>query len=124
MPNYDAIWLIHRVHVIYSNSETHRRLLEVSSVPYPNDPRCRALGRSVNRKSNVLNNRECGFLNTFPEHGLDLGFYANGLIFAPEVCRLSVRDHAALVGLVRFGYLGICVGIRDGKTVEILVRVK
>jgi hypothetical protein len=36
---------------------------------------------------------------------------------------MPIKRHAALVSLVRLGYLGICVGTRDGQRVEILARL-
>ena len=123
MPDYNAIRLYHRVETVYSDSETHRRLQEVANVPYPNDPRCKALGRAVNRKSNGMNDTEQTALAVFPEQGIDLGYVARALIFAPAVCNLPLKQHAALVSLVRLGRLGICVGTRDGRTVEILARL-
>jgi len=62
-------------------------------------------------------------LAVFPEQGIDLGYVARALIFAPAVCNLPLKQHAALVSLVRLGRLGICVGNRDGQTVEILARL-
>ena len=59
----------------------------------------------------------------FPEHGIDLGFWSRALTFAPAVCNLPVKRHAALVSLVRLGYLGLCIGTRDGQRVEILARL-
>ena len=38
-------------------------------------------------------------------------------------CNLPLKQHAALVSLVRLGRLGICIGTRDGKHVEILARL-
>ena len=76
MPDYNAIRLYHRVETVYSDSETHRRLQEVANVPYPNDPRCKALGRAVNRKSNGMNDTEQAALAVFPEQGIDLGYVA------------------------------------------------
>ena len=123
MPNYDAIRLFHRVDTIYSDSETHRRLEEVRHPTYPNDPRCKAVVRAVNRKSDGMNATEQEVFAGFPEHGIDLGFWSRALTFAPAVCNLPVKRHAALVSLVRLGYLGICVGNRDGQRVEILARI-
>ena len=47
-------------------------------MPYPNDPRCKALARAVNRKSNGMNDTEQAALADFPEQGIDLGFVAQG----------------------------------------------
>ena len=123
MPNYDAIRRYHRVEAVYSDSETHRRLHEVASVPYPNDPRCKALARAVNRKSGSLNTSEQAALVAFPEQGIDLGFWAKALIFAPAFNHMPLKQHAALVSLVRLGRLGICEGLRDGKKIQILARI-
>lgn len=123
MPNYDAIRLVHRVDTIYSDSETHRRLEEVVYPTYPNDPRCKALARAVNRKSDSMNATEQALLASFPEHGINLGFWSRALTFAPAVCTLPVKRHAAPVSLVRLGYLGICIGTREGQRVEILARL-
>ena len=69
------------------------------------------------------NDTEQAVLAAFPEPGIDLGYVARALIFAPAVCNLPLKQHAALVSLVRLGRLGICVGNRDGQTVEILARL-
>lgn len=121
--NYDAIRLVHRVDTIYSDSETHRRLHEVRYPTYPDDPRAKALARAVNRKSDSLNATEQEVLASFPEHGIDLGWWSRALTFAPAVANWPVKRHAALVSLVRLGYLGLCIGTRDGERVEILVRL-
>jgi hypothetical protein len=123
MPNYYAIHLFHRVETIYSDSETHRRLEEVRYPTYPNDPRCKALARAVNRKSDGMNATEQALLADFPEHGIDLGFWSRALTYSPAVCNWPAKRHAALVSLVRLGYLGLCIGTRDGKRVEILARI-
>lgn len=123
MPNYDAIRLVHRVDTIYSDSETHRRLEEVRYPTYPDDPRAKALARAVNRKSDSMNATEQALLASFPEHGIDLGWWSRALTFAPAIANWPVKRHAALVSLVRLGYLGLCVGTRDGQRVEILARM-
>ena len=123
MPNYDAIRLFHRVETIYSDSETHRRLEEVRYPTYPDDPRCKALARAVSRKSDGMNATEQEVLTSFPERGIDLGFWSRALTFAPAVANWPVKRHAALVSLVRLGYLGLCIGTRDGQRVEILARL-
>ena len=89
----------------------------------PNDPRCKALARAVNRKSDSMNATEQEVLASFPEHGIDLGFWSRALTFAPAVANWPVKRHAALVSLVRLGRLGICIGTRDGQRVEILTRI-
>ena len=123
MPDYDAIRLVHRVETIYSDSETHRRFEEVRYPTYPDDPRCKALARAVNRKSGSMNDTEQAVLADFPEQGIDLGCWSRALTFAPAVANWPVKRHAALVSLVRLGRLGICIGTRDGKRVEILARL-
>ena len=123
MPNYDAIRRVHRVDTCYSDSETHRRLQEVRDPVFPNDPRSKALARAVNRESYHMNDTEQAVLAEFPEHGIDLGFWSRALTFAPAVCNLPVKRHAALASLVRLGWLGICIGTRDGQHVEILARL-
>ncbi len=123
MIDYKAIRLVHRVETVYSDSETHRRLEEVRYPTYPDDPRCKALARAVNRKSNGMNDTEQAVLADFPEHGIDLGFWSRALTFAPAVANWPVKRHAALVSLVRQGYLGLCIGTRDGQKVEILARL-
>ena len=124
MHNYEAIRLVHRVDTIHLDGETHKRLNEVRNTTYTTNPRCKALARAVGRKSDVINPTEQAFLRDFPEHGIDLGYWSNNLIFSPAICNLPLREHAALVSLVRLGYLGICRGNRDGKPVEILARIK
>jgi len=124
MPNYDAIRLVHRVDTIYSDSETHRRLGEVRYPTYPDDPRSKALARAVNRKSDSMNPTEQAVLADFPEHGLDLGWWSRALIYSPAVANWPIKRHAALVSLVRLGYLGLCIGTRDGQRVEILARLR
>ena len=123
MPNYDAIRRVHRVETIYSDSETHRRLEEVRYPTYPDDPRCKALARAVSRKSDSMNDTEQAVLADFPEQGIDLGWWSRALTFAPAIANWPVKRHAALVSLVRLGYLGLCIGTRDGQKVEILARL-
>jgi len=123
MIDYKAIRLVHRVETVYSDSETHRRLEEVRYPTYPDDPRCKALARAVNRKSNGMNDTEQAVLADFPEQGIDLGFWSRALTFSPAVADVPVKRHAAIVCLVRQGRLGICIGTRDGKRVEILARL-
>ena len=123
MPNYDAIRRVHRVETIYSDSETHRRLEEVRYPTYPDDPRCKALARAVSRKSGSMNDTEQAVLADFPEQGIDLGWWSRALTFAPAIANWPVKRHAALVSLVRLGYLGLCIGTRDGQKVEILARL-
>ena len=123
MPNYDAIRRVHRVETIYSDSETHRRLEEVRYPTYPDDPRCKALARAVSRKSDSMNDTEQAVLADFPEQGIDLGWWSRALTFAPAIANWPVKRHAALVSLVRQGYLGLCIGTRDGNRVEILARL-
>lgn len=123
MPNYDAIRLYHRVDAILLDGETHRRLSEVRNPPYPNEPLCKALARAVGRKSDTMNNTECAILREFPEQGLDLGFYARALIFAPAFNYMPRKKHCAIVSLIRLGRLGICEGIRDGQRVQILAKL-
>jgi len=124
MPNYDLIRLYHRVETTYSDSETHRRLEEVRYPTYPNEPRCKALARAVNRKSDSLNDTEQAVLTSFSKHGIDLGFWSRALTFAPAIASWPVKRLAALVSLVRLGWLGLCIGTRDDKRVEILARMK
>ena len=97
MPNYDAIRRVHRVETIYSDSETHRRLEEVRYPTYPDDPRCKALARAVNRKSGSMNDTEQAVLADFPEQGIDLGWWSRALTFAPAIANWPVKRHAALV---------------------------
>ena len=123
MIDYKAIRRVHRVETIYSDSETHRRLEEVRYPTYPDDPRCKALARAVSRKSNSMNDTEQAVLADFPEQGIDLGWWSRALTFAPAIANWPVKRHAALVSLVRLGYLGLCIGTRDGKKVEILARL-
>jgi hypothetical protein len=123
VPNYDAIRRVHRVETIYSDSETHRRLEEVRYPTYPDDPRCKALARAVSRKSDSMNDTEQAVLADFPEQGIDLGWWSRALTFAPAIANWPVKRHAALVSLVRLGYLGLCIGTRDGQKVEILARL-
>ena len=87
MIDYKAIRLVHRVETVYSDSETHRRLEEVRYPTYPDDPRCKALARAVNRKSNGMNDTEQAVLADFPEQGIDLGFWSRALTFSPGRCR-------------------------------------
>ena len=89
MIDYQAIRLVHRVETVYSDSETHRRLEEVRYPTYPDDPRCKALARAVNRKSNGMNDTEQAVLADFPEQGIDLGFWSRALTFSPGRCRLA-----------------------------------
>ena len=70
-----------------------------------------------------MNDTEQAVLADFPEQGIDLGFWSRALTFAPAVANLPVKRHAAIVSLVRQGRLGICIGTRDGKRVEILARL-
>ena len=123
MIDYKAIRRVHRVETIYSDSETHRRLEEVRYPTYPDDPRCKALARAVSRKSDSKNDTEQAVLADFPEQGIDLGWWSRALTFAPAIANWPVKRHAALVSLVRLGYLGLCIGTRDGQKVEILARL-
>ena len=123
MIDYKAIRRVHRVETIYSDSETHRRLEEVRYPTYPDDPRCKALARAVSRKSDSMNDTEQAVLADFPEQGIDLGWWSRALTFAPAIANWPVKRHAALVSLVRQGYLGLCIGTRDGQKVEILARL-
>ena len=123
MIDYKAIRRVHRVETIYSDSETHRRLEEVRYPTYPDDPRCKALARAVSRKSDSMNDTEQAVLADFPEQGIDLGWWSRALTFAPAIANWPVKRHAALVSLVRLGYLGLCIGTRDGNRVEILARL-
>jgi hypothetical protein len=123
MIDYKAIRRVHRVETIYSDSETHRRLEEVRYPTYPDDPRCKALARAVSRKSDSMNDTEQAVLADFPEQGIDLGWWSRALTFAPAIANWPVKRHAALVSLVRLGYLGLCIGTRDGQKVEILARL-
>ena len=123
MIDYKAIRRVHRVETIYSDSETHRRLEEVRYPTYPDDPRCKALARAISRKSGSMNDTEQAVLADFPEQGIDLGWWSRALTFAPAIANWPVKRHAALVSLVRLGYLGLCIGTRDGQKVEILARL-
>lgn len=116
--------LIERTHgvsnAIFLDHEGRRRLREVREYHYKSKI-VSALQRVLTRKSE-MNDTEQQTLAEFPEHGIDLGLWANNFIFSPELAKLPHKTHVAMVSLVNQGCLGVVCGQRDGKTVEILVR--
>ena len=108
MTNYDLIRQVHGVDVQIALTETDKWVREARETYYPRDKRCAAIGRALRRKAAGINQTEYEVLRDWPERGVAVTRnWSLALVFAPEVCRLPVRQHAAVAKLLDHGHLAL-----------------
>lgn len=136
--DHEVIRLHHGVeHLRFSQELTDRRIRECQQTSY-REGRCQTAKKAATRKLAVekpLTATMWKVLNEFPPQGIPLaatlgkvsGRCSNALLFARGLGRYGRRDLAAVIALIRLGYLGIAEGYckwEGDQIAEILCRLE